>query len=236
MPGVEAASARQRSAEPVALPASVQSATPPNIGPAVPVGPWLDGLVRNGRTGPFAVLAPAQLINRTPLLARSPIDAGCAPFGKYFDDPEYRSYRSVDSLVACLPGASAVGQEGVVLFGDKVLHDTLRHVAANESAPAIRSMSDDGIVLQDRLTTRRLAGTYMVGHSGMWRSYAQWLHEALPRLVAFTQARAQLPDLKLLLPPLPPGSFQTKTLSLLGIDPAWVEAEAPNEIDRDAEK
>jgi capsular polysaccharide biosynthesis protein len=69
----------------------------------------------------------------------------------------------------------------------------------------------------------------MVGHSGAWANYAHWLNEALPRLVAFTQAREHFPDLKLLLPPLPPGSFQAQTLDLLKIDPAWVEEAAADE-------
>jgi capsular polysaccharide biosynthesis protein len=206
-----------------------QAAQPPAAGRAVPVGPWLDALIRDKRAGPSAVLVPPRTIDRVPFLVRSPIDTSLAPFGKYFDAPDYRRYRTVDAVVACLPGGTVIGREGVVLFQGKVLHDTMRNVTANEGAPAVRAVSAAGILLQGGLTTRHLAGTYMLGHSGAWRNYAHWLIEALPRLVAFMQARGHFPDLKLLLPPLPPGSFQAQTLELLGIDPAWVEAEAQDE-------
>jgi capsular polysaccharide biosynthesis protein len=200
-------------------------------GARVPAGQWLQGIVHDRRIAPATRrLMPAQSIDRVPFLVSSPIDTSVARFGKYFLDPEYRRYRAIDTLLAWLPGATVLGCEGVVVFEGTVVQDTMRHLTANEAAPVIRSLSPQGLVLQERVSIRQLPGSYMVGHSGLWRDYLHWMQEALPRLVAFLQERVARPGLKLLLPSLPPGSLQAQTLDLLGIDRAWVEEVAADEV------
>jgi capsular polysaccharide biosynthesis protein len=65
---------------------------------------------------------------------------------------------------------------------------------------------------------RRLPnGVYVAGFGGGWSNYAHWMQQTLPRLAAFLQLKLRHPDLRLILPAFPPGSFQAQTLQLLGI-------------------
>jgi capsular polysaccharide biosynthesis protein len=196
----------------------------------VPAGPWLDHFWRSGELADAVVLAPRTEVARTPFLVEGAIDPALAKFGHFFSDPDYRRYTAVESLLGRLHGASVVGNEGVVIHNGAVLRDTMRHINAGPTAPAVRAREAEALVLAPGLRRRHFAGPAMCCHSGSWRTYANWLHEALPRLAAFLLVRQQVPGVKLLLPLLDPQSFQAETLSLLGIRPEEIEPVAADEI------
>jgi hypothetical protein len=63
----------------------------------------------------------------------------------------------------------------------------------------------------------------------MWHDYGHWIFGCLPRLVAFRMRRAEVPNLRLILPALPATGFQADTLRLLGIAADCIEVIGPTE-------
>jgi capsular polysaccharide biosynthesis protein len=185
------------------------------------IGGWLahaPGLLAAERH----VLSPPARVERTAFLHAEPIDPAQAPFGTLFGDLEFAAYDTPELAAVCLQQAVVLAPDGLVLAGGAVLRDTLPD-AAGQPHSAVAAVEAESVVLKRAAGQAGPAGRpCFLGFTGGWRDYAAWLLQCLPRLLAFERLRAQVPELALVLPALPPGSFQMRTLELLGIPPAGV--------------
>lgn len=196
---------------------------------AIPVGPYLTRLREMGEFSRSIIIRPATRIERPePGVAAALPEA--ARHRGVFENAEERTYDAAELMAAGLADARLLGAEGVIVYRQQVLGDTMRLFAAGDAAPVIRGADARGVVLQPGLAERRLADRAMCGFTGLWRDWSVWLVTSLPRIAVFRKLAETDPGLKLLLPALPEDSLHAQSLRLLGIDPARIETVGEREI------
>jgi hypothetical protein len=191
------------------------------IGPEIPVGPYLSELHGRGAVDAVEILAAGERIVRSPPVVTSELDDAIAPYGRMFRDERERAYTLPEAFAGSVAGAAVLGHDGLVLYQDRILADTFRSLSAGS---LIASVLPDRLVLKaDAGVVRRdLGGPHFCGVGGMWHDYGHWIFTTLPRLVAYLRLRVRIPALRLIVPHFAPGSFQAETLALLGIGPGDV--------------
>ncbi len=197
-----------------------------------PIGRSLRDLAEAGHCPAIFPLAAAADCDRVALFHPAEPQPGEGPFGRHMRDPAFRRYRH-DALVAHqVADAYLLGADGIVMLEGGVVADTLADVSAWHPESNVTSVEGDAILrLRAPLPVvdARHGGTFAVGFNGAWRNHGRWLMQCLPKLHAFNLLRQRLPDLKLLLPPLPRNGAHLRTLDLLGIPPHAVAGVGPNE-------
>lgn len=197
------------------------------------IGRYVSELAAEGRHLDFFPLDDAADLDRVPFFHPDQPQPGIGPYGQLMLDPAFRRYRH-DALIAYeFADVHVIGGDGVVVLDSGVVRNSLDHVSAwhpdsniesvreREHLRLRRPMPVANVVAEDR---------YAIGFSAGWRNYGHWLPQCLPKLYAFTLLRRRFKDMRLVLPPLPPGSAQTRTLELLGIVPDAVYTLPPNEV------
>lgn len=216
----------------MAAPAAAQAAAPqrasavaPEAGvEALPSGRYLWTLAEAPDVR-SVVFAESEHQARRAFFHATPIDPALAPYAGRFSDPAYRAYRTPRMGCVALAGAAAIGATGLICHAGQLVRDSMHSVDdwRPESPVAQRDM-DRGVRFKRRIALpgRRLEGPAFCAISGGWRNHAHWLTETLPRLYLFRWLRAQVPDLRLLVPDYGTSAVHERTLQLLGIDPARV--------------
>ncbi len=179
----------------------------------------------------FPLDDPAEL-DRVPFFYPDKPDAGLGPFGQHMLSPSFRRYRH-DALIAYeFADVHVLGADGIVVLDSGVVKNSLEHVSTWQPDSNVAEVRGKDYLRLHRpmpVSTVRDDGRYAIGFNGAWRNHGHWLPQCLPKLYAFTLLRRRFKDLKVVLPPLPEGSAQARTLDLLGIGPEAVYTLAPNE-------
>ncbi len=197
------------------------------------IGPTLHDLARDQAYLDFYPLDDAAELDRPGFFCPDTPDPGVGPFGHPMLQPEFRHYRTDVVVAYALADVHVIGADGIVVLGGGVLRGTLDHVSTWLPECCVQEFRrDDYLRLRRPMPVSRFVteGRYLIGFAGAWRSYSHWLLQCLPKLYAFTLLRRRFRDLKLVLPPLPPGSPQQRTLDLLGITSDAVFWLPPQEV------
>jgi capsular polysaccharide biosynthesis protein len=201
----------------------------PDATAIIPGGPYLTRLREMGEFSRSIMVRPATRIERPAPFTTVALPEAARHRGA-FENPAERVYETAEVVAAGLAEGKLLGAEGVVVYRQQLLGDTMRLFAAGDAAPVIRGADARGLVLQPGLAERRIAGRAMCGFTGMWRDWAVWLVTSLPRIAVFRKLAEADPGLKLLVPALAEDSLQAQSLRLLGIDPARIETVGEREI------
>jgi capsular polysaccharide biosynthesis protein len=179
----------------------------------------------------FPLDDPAEL-DRVPFFYPEKPDPGLGPFGQHMLTPSFRRYRH-DALIAYeFADVHLLGTDGIVILDSGVVKNSLEHVSTWQPDSNVAEVrGKDYLRLRQSMpvTTVLDNARFAIGFNGAWRNHGHWLPQCLPKLYAFTLLRRRFRDLKVVLPPLPSGSAQARTLELLGIGPEAVHIVAPNE-------
>jgi O-methyltransferase/8-demethyl-8-(2,3-dimethoxy-alpha-L-rhamnosyl)tetracenomycin-C 4'-O-methyltransferase len=121
----------------------------------------------------------------------------------------------------CLEGVVVLGCDGLYVYRDKVVYNSMQSIAPWRAESLIAQENDHGsLVLKQAIELPAPVTTpLMMGFVGAWPNYAHWITECLPRAVGFLALRQHEPEAKLLLPPLPEDSPQLAIIRRLGIGP-----------------
>lgn len=190
-----------------------------------PMGHFLAHLVERGEATPVYNVAGPARVTRTEFLTTFPADPAAARFASRMSDPEFRSYVSTALRVHRLQGVSVAGTDAVLLHGQAVIRDSLRHIMYWAEDLLIADFrQSEHVRFRRPIPVHDLPADslYFVGFTGAWRNYAHWMQETLPKLVVFAERFLSGSRIRLVLPELPRRSFQAQTLALLGIPPEVV--------------
>ena len=195
----------------------------------IPVGPYL--ISQSGQLADRALLAPQAHVERGDFIVKSGLDLALAAHGALMNHTSNGHYDAPETLLGALRDASVLGTDGLVINRGQLLGDTFRLLTSGNTAPLIHAILPDGVQLQPGTPTitRTVPEPLFAGFAGGWHDFGVWMVATLPRLVAFQALRSRLPDLKIVLPQLPPDSFQAQTLALLGIGPDAIVTIGPTE-------
>ena len=196
------------------------------------VGRNIAELAADRRYLDFFPLDDAADLDRVPLFYPEQPDPGIGPYGEHMLRPGFRQYRH-DALIAYeFADVHLLGNDGVVVLDSGVVRNSLLQIGSWQPDSNVAEVRETGYLkLRRPLPVSRTydSGRYAIGFNGAWRNYGHWLLQCVPKLYAFTLLRRRFKDIKLVLPPLPPGSTQQRTLEVLGIGPEAVLTVAPNE-------
>ncbi len=197
------------------------------------IGRQIVQLAGDRRYVDFFPLDDAADLDRSPFFHPDRPLAGLGPHGHLMVDPAFRRYRH-DELVAYeFADVHVIGTDGIVVLDNGVVRDTLDSVGAWQPDSNVETVRErEYLKLRRAMPVDRVVadGRYVIGFNGAWRNHGHWLPQCLPKLYAFTLLRRRFKDLKLVLPPLPEGSAQARTLDLLRIPRESVFTLAPNEV------
>ncbi len=180
----------------------------------------------------FFPLDEAAELDRAPFFCPERPLPGLGPHGRHMVDPAFRRYRHDAAIAYEFADVHVLGTDGIVVLDGGVVRDTLDSVGAWQTDSNVETVRErEYLKLRRAMPVDRVVadGRYVIGFNGAWRNHGHWLPQCLPKLYAFTLLRRRFKDLKLVLPPLPEGSAQARTLDLLGIGPESVFTLAPNE-------
>ncbi len=197
------------------------------------IGGLLNDLVTDRQYIDFFPLDDAAELDRVPFFYPERPEPGIGPFGQHMLNPAFRHYRGEPVAAYEFADVYVIGSDGVVIANGGVVRNTIEQVSTTQPDSAVEQ-----IRRKDYLRLRRLlpvanfveTGRHLVGFSGAWRNHGHWLPQCLPKLYAFSLLRRRFRDLKVVLPPLRPGSAQQRTLDLLGIGPEAVYTMVPGEV------
>ena len=197
------------------------------------IGRYVIELASDRQHRDFFPLDDAADLDRVPFFHPEPPMPGIGAFGRLMLDPAFRRYRH-DALVAYeFADVHVIGSDGVIVLDSGVVKNSLEQISTwhpESNVEAVRPR--EHLRLRRAMPVSHVVteGRYAIGFNGAWRNHGHWLPQCLPKLYAFTLLRRRFKDLKVVLPPLPPGSAQARTLQLLGIGPEAVYTLPPDEV------
>ena len=186
-----------------------------------PTGPHLSELVEMGEAIDTVAIVEGASLTRTSFFYSTPPSSELATHGHTFSDIAFRSYECAPFEAYRFDELTLVGSDGIVLHDGAAIPDTIVHImnwAAGSSTQDFQYRTHLHLRAAMPVSTASDAGVF-VGFTAAWRNYAHWMQESLPKLFAFLHLRERVPNLKLIVPPFEPGSFQEQTLELLAIEP-----------------
>jgi hypothetical protein len=206
-------------------------ATPPPWTDMLGQGDFVTVLARHRPERLVAELAPSTPVSRVPCFAAIDGSGVLSQHGGFFGDPERLHYDAPAALVASLAGGIQLGTSGLVLFDDRIVGDTFRTLPSGPASPMVADILPDRVVLRpgQPARIRLVPGQVMCGFGPLWHDLAHWLLATLPRLVAYAQLRRRFPELRVVLPEIPPTSVYSETLALLSIEADDIVTIAPDE-------
>jgi len=197
------------------------------------IGRYIVELANDRQYLDFFPLDDAADLDRVPFFYPDRPEPGNGPYGPHMLNPSFRRYRH-DPLIAYeFADVHLLGTDGVVVLDSGVVRNSLEHVSSWQADSNVAEVrGKDSVRLRKAIPVTNVVaeGRYAIGFNGAWRNHGHWLPQCLPKLYAFTLLRRRFKDLKVALPPLPPGSAQQRTLELLGIGPEQVYTVPPNEV------
>jgi capsular polysaccharide biosynthesis protein len=197
------------------------------------IGRYISELAADRQYLDFFPLDDPADVDRVPFFYPARPQPGVGPFGGLMIDPAQRRYRHGALTAFEFADAHVIGGDGVVILDSGVVKNSLDQVSAWQPDSNIESARErEHLRLRRPMPVSRVVadGRYVIGFNGAWRNHGHWLPQCLPKLYAFTLLRRRFAGLKLVLPPLPPGSAQARTLDLLGIGPEAVYTLPMNEV------
>ena len=208
-------------ASPLALPAAEHGGA---IEREPPVGTALAEHVRDGRHRDRVALAAAATVARGAFFVADGPDGWRCEQEKFMRSPQARSFTSAAAEAFAFANLELLNSEGVVLLDGVAMRDSVDYVT-----PTPADASVEWARPYEYLKLRRpvafaptVPGSTLIGYAAAWRNWGHWLLQCMPKLVAFLSLRAQVPGLRVALPPLPSGSAFAQTVELLGIRPEEV--------------
>lgn len=197
------------------------------------IGRFLHDLVNERQFVDFYPLDDAATLERPAPFHPDPPEPGAGPFGQFMLNPGFRRYRAEAVAAYEFEDAYVIGSDGVVLLHGAVLRGTLDYLSYWSPDSNVREFRrNEWLRLREAMPVASFLseGRYLIGFGGAWRDHDNWLLQCVPKLYAFTLLRRRFRDLKLVLPPLRPGSMQARTLDLLGIGADAVHTLAPDRV------
>jgi capsular polysaccharide biosynthesis protein len=196
------------------------------------IGRYISELAVDRQYRDFFPLDDAADLDRVPFFYPDQPEPGIGPYGQQMISAEFRRYRTEPLIAYEFADVHLLGCDGVVLLDNRVVKNSLHDVGTWQAESNVEELRGREYMRLRRpmpVTSVRADGLYAIGFNGAWRNHGHWLPQSLPKLYAFTLLRRRFKNLKVVLPPLPAGSAQRRTLDLLGIGPEAIYAAAANE-------
>ncbi len=189
------------------------------IGPRIVRGSYLRDLAQSGQVAGTIDLFPQETLSRQSPFYEEALVPGVSLFPAEFHDLRRRTSIRVPVKLHCLENVAVVGRDGLCVCKDRLILDSAESIEPwrRESLIAQRYHQDSLVLKHAVMCSPPGPAPLMIGFTGTWRNYAHWITECLPRAIGFLQLRQQVPEAKLLLPPLSEDSPQLSTIRRLGI-------------------
>ncbi len=176
-------------------------------------------LAQDGSSRAVIEVANIEAHLRVPFMISDHVNLNIARFGEYFTNPKLRAYSSGAVKIYNFQRATLLGSDAVLLHMGKAIRDTVRHISywVPNSAVAEFETARSLKLKQEMPIRDKSISNVFVGFNAAWRNYAHWMQECLPKILAWQRNFSVLGKPQLLVPEVPPGSFQFETLRILGI-------------------
>ena len=191
---------------------------PAGVAGSLPRGPSLETLRQRGEVIEAIALGPPSTLTRPEPFHAEPLDPSVSFFAAEFTDAARRSHANGPLHLVSLADTVVVGRGALLVHQGRILPDGLTSSDGWRPGSILSGDDDTASVrlTQPLAVPQPLPGAHMLGFVGAWRNHAHWISECLPRLVAY-RFTLQQQGVRVLLPPLPPGSPQAATVRLLQI-------------------